>query len=388
MSSEVYQVNQTGEKFDIFLLILTITLVCLGLFSVFSASAYVSQFNYNNSAHYFQRQLFFAIVGFIAMFAGIKIDLFQLRTLLKPMMYFTVFFLVATYIPFLGGTTVNGANGWIRLPFINMGFQPSELAKIVLVIFAANILSNPEYSRLKFPDKIITLIPIAGTIGIIVFQPDIGNTTIVSMAVFSVYFAGGLRFSWIITVASFLAASAMILIYSNPYQMARITGFLNPWEDPQGKGFQLIQSLMAIGSGGLYGKGMGQSIQKLFYLPESHTDFIFSVFCEELGFLGSASFLLLIFLFAQRGFSIAVRSRDLFVKLVATGITTMISGQALINIAVATGTLPTTGITLPFISYGGTSLIVNLFCVGLLLNASRFTLNKWEIIDGKAGSKS
>ena len=353
------------------------------MFTVFSASAYVAELSYHTSTYFFKKQLIYAIIGLGGMYAGMRIDFYQLRSFLKPMMYVVTFFSVATYIPFLGGTVVNGANGWVRIPVINFGFQPSEIAKIVLILFAANLLSNPQYKKLKFFEKMITLLPIAGVVGIIVFQPDIGNTSIISMALFSIYFAAGLNIPRILGVVGILGISAIALILSNPYQMARITGFLNPWNDPQGKGFQLIQSLMAIGSGGFSGKGLGQSMQKLFYLPESHTDFIFSIFCEESGLVGALFFLLLIFLLAQRGYSIAVRSRDLFVKLLATGITTLTCGQALMNIGVATGVLPTTGITLPFISYGGTSLIVTLFCMGLLLNASMYTINSWEVLEGE-----
>lgn len=381
--TKVYQVNRISQKFDYVLLFLIISMVLLGLFTIFSASAYVSEIIYKKSTYYFQKQLIFAILGFIALYIGMRIDFYHIRRMLKPAMLFVTVMLIATYIPALGGTVVNGASGWIRIPVINFGFQPSELAKILLVVFAANILSNPEYKKLKFSDRMITLLPILCMTGIVVFQPDIGNTSIISLSVFSVYFAAGLNMMRIALAGLTGSLALALLVLSNPYQMARITGFMDPWQDPQGKGFQLIQSLMAIGSGGVGGKGLGQSVQKLFYLPESHTDFIFSVFCEESGLVGSILFLCLLFFISQRGFSIALRSKDTFIKLTATGITTMICGQAAMNIGVATGVLPTTGITLPFISYGGTSLIVTLFCMGLLLNASKYSVNNWEVIEGK-----
>lgn len=381
--SKIYQVNKINQKFDYLLLILIIAMVLLGLFTIFSASAYVSEIIYKKSTYYFQKQFIYSIIGFTALIVGMRIDFYQIRSMIKPAMYFITVCLIATYIPALGGTVVNGANGWIRIPVINFGFQPSELAKVLLIIFAANILSNPEYNKLKFKDRLITLVPIAAMTGIVVFQPDIGNTSIISLSVFSVYFAAGLNIMRIVTACLMGGIALITLILSNPYQMARITGFMDPWQDPQGKGFQLIQSLMAIGSGGVSGKGLGQSVQKLFYLPESHTDFIFSVFCEETGLIGALLFLCLLFLISQRGFSIALRTKDHFIKLVATGITTMICGQASMNIGVATGVLPTTGITLPFISYGGTSIIVTLFCMGLLLNASKYSVNNWEVIEGK-----
>ncbi len=381
--AKVYEVNRISQKFDYILLILIITMVTLGLFTVFSASAYVSEIIYKKSTYYFQKQLIYSILGFISMYIGMKIDFYQLRKLLKPAMYAVTVLLFMTYIPALGGTVVNGASGWIRIPIINFGFQPSEMAKVLLVLFAAHILSNPHYKKLKIYDRAITLVPILAMTGIVVFQPDIGNTSIISMSVFSVYFAAGLNAMRIVFVTGLGGMALTSLVLSNPYQLARITGFMDPWQDPQGKGFQLIQSLMAIGSGGISGKGLGQSIQKLFYLPESHTDFIFAVFCEESGLIGALLFLFLLFLISQRGYSIALRSKDNFIKFTSTGITTMICGQAIMNIGVATGILPTTGITLPFISYGGTSLIVTLFCMGLLLNASKYSVNSWEVIEGK-----
>ncbi len=387
MSDKIYQVKGSEQRIDYLLLILIIIMVLLGLFTVFSASAYVSGIIYKKSTYFFQKQLIYAILGFIGMYIGIRIDFYQLRTSLKAMMYAITIMMIATYIPALGGTVVNGANGWLRIPGINFGFQPSELAKIILIIFAANLLANPAYQRLGFLQKLFTMAPIGGVVGIVVFQPDIGNTSIISLAVFSVYFAAGMNIPRILIVIGAMGTAVTALIFSNPYQMARVTGFMNPWKDPQGKGFQLIQSLMAIGSGGISGKGLGQSVQKLFYLPESHTDFIFSVFCEESGLIGSALFMFLLFLIAQRGFSIAVRSKDVFIKLTVTGVTTMILGQALMNIGVATGVLPTTGLTLPFISYGGTSMIVTLFCMGLLLNASKYTNSSdWQVLEGKEES--
>lgn len=382
MGSKIYQVRQSSQKFDYILLILIIALVLLGLFTVFSASAYVAELNYKNSMYFFKKQLINAVIGFGAMVMAMRLDFFQLRRSIKTSMIVVSFLLLCTYFSFLGGTVVNGASGWIR--FLGFGFQPSEVAKVVLISFTANLLANPEYQELKFMDRLITLIPLVSIIGIVVFEPDIGNTSIISLGVFSIYFTAGLSFTRIFGAIGLGAAAVTFLIFNNPYQMARITGFMDPWADPQGKGFQLIQSLIAIGSGGSTGKGLGQSMQKLFYLPESHTDFIFAVYCEETGLIGSFVFLFLIIAFFSRGMGIAIRSKDNFVKLLVTGLTTMICGQAVMNIGVATGLLPTTGITLPFISFGGTSLIVNLFCMGLILNASMYTSNNWEVLEGKA----
>lgn len=381
MSSKIYEVNYSSQKFDYFLLILIITLVLLGLFTIFSASAYVSEITYKDSFHYFNRQFVFSVIGLLFMWVAMYVDFYHVRKMIKFSMIATGFMLFMTYFSFLGGTVVNGASGWIR--FGGQGFQPSEIAKIVLLCFTANLLGNPAYKKLSFQEKLIAFTPIASIVGIVVFEPDIGNSSVISLGVFSIYFASGLPWKYIFSALSVGGLGLTFLIFQNPYQMARVTGFLDPWADPQGKGFQLIQSLIAIGSGGFTGKGLGQSMQKLFYLPESHTDFIFAVFCEETGLIGSLLFLFVIFLVAKRGFMIAKKNKDPFIKLLSTGITTTMCGQALMNIGVATGSLPTTGITLPFISYGGSSLVINMFCMGLLINASRYTSNQWEVLEGK-----
>lgn len=381
MSSKIYDIIFSNKKYDYFLITLVITLVLLGLFTIFSASAYVSEITQKDSFFYLKKQLAFSIFGLVSMFIAMTIDFYHVRKYIKFAMIATAITLTMTYFSMLGGTVVNGASGWIR--FGGIGFQPSEGAKIVLICFTANLLANSLYQKLSIKDKLITFIPIASIIGIVVFEPDIGNASVISLAVFSIYFAAGLPIKYITSTIALGGAGLTFLIFNNPYQMARITGFLDPWADPQGKGFQLIQSLIAIGSGGFTGKGIGQSMQKLFYLPESHTDFIFAVFCEETGLIGSLTFLFIIFLVAKRGFMIAKKNKDPFIKLMSTGITTTICGQALMNIGVATGSLPTTGITLPFISYGGSSLVLNMFCMGLLINASRYTSNQWEVLEGK-----
>jgi cell division protein FtsW len=225
------------------------------------------------------------------------------------------------------------------------------------------------------------MIPLICTIGIVLFQPDMGNTFVIFSSIFAIYLVSEKNMFKIFLILTPVLPIIILIISKYSYMSNRIEGFLNPWKDPLGKGYQLIQSLYAIGSGGITGRGLGESIQKRFYLPESHTDFIFSVICEEGGFVLSSIILFLIFLLANRGYNIALNSKDLFLKLMATGITTLIVVQSITNICVATGLLPTTGITLPFISYGGTSIIVEFFCIGLLLNASMYTTNKWYVID-------
>lgn len=382
--SKVYSIYKPIKSYDYILFFITIALLLIGLFWVFSSSEYFAVSVHNRSTYFFEKQLVFALIGLFAMFIGMHIDFHHLKLLTRPMMYLVVILLFATYVPAFGGITVNGANSWLELPIIHFRFQPSELAKIALILFVANVLANPEYKSFDLFDRTIVTMPIIGTIGIIVFQPDMGNTAVISMAIFTIYFVSGLSINKIFGAIIVLGAGALAMIISNPYQMDRVTNFINPWSDPSGKGFQLIQSLIAIGSGGISGTGLGQSVQKLFYLPESHTDFIFAVFCEETGFFGAVCFLILMIWLAKRGYGVALKSKDLFIKYLATGITSLIFGQAVMNIGVVIGILPTTGITLPFVSYGGTSLVITLFCMGLLINASKYTtISNWVVVEGK-----
>ncbi len=378
-----YQITQNGNKIDYVLLVLVLALVVIGIFAVFSSSAYVAEFEHKNSIYFLVRQIGFSVIGLILMFVAMKLDFYHIRKYSKTMLIVLGFLLLCTYFPFLGGKIVNGANGWIVLPIINQGFQPSEIAKVFSIIYASNILANPEYLKMNIINKGITLLPLFSIIGMVVFQPDMGNTSIITMGVLSVYFGAGLNKKLIFSALASIGSLVTLIILSNPYQLDRMLFFLDPWKDPQGKGFQLIQSLLAVGSGGLMGKGLGQSIQKLFYLPESHNDFIFAIFCEETGFVGAFLMIFLIFMFLTRGLHIAAKNKDNFIKLLCIGLTTLISGQAFMNMGVVTGILPTTGITLPFISAGGTSMIVNLFCVGLLLNASSYTYTDWEVLEKK-----
>jgi len=376
-----YEVIYSTHKFDYLLLFVVIILSIIGLVAVSSSSAYISNLYYKKSTYFFEKQIIYTIIGILAMIVGMRIEFYQLKKLIKFSMLVVMILLVFTYFPFLGGVTVNGANGWYKIPLINFTFQPSEIAKIVLIIYVSNILSNQNYYKLNIIGKFITMIPLICTIGIVLFQPDMGNTFVIFSSIFAIYLVSEKNIFKIFLILTPVLPIIILIISKYSYMSNRIEGFLNPWKDPLGKGYQLIQSLYAIGSGGITGRGLGESIQKRFYLPESHTDFIFSVICEEGGFVLSSIILFLIFLLANRGYNIALNSKDLFLKLMATGITTLIVVQSITNICVATGLLPTTGITLPFISYGGTSIIVEFFCIGLLLNASMYTTNKWYVID-------
>lgn len=375
-----YEVAYNTHKFDYYLLLAIIILTIIGLLFVSSSSSYLANLNYNKSNYFFYKQLKFVVFGgFTALIIGMRIDFYYLKKMIRPSMFVVMFLLLLTHFPSLGGITSNGASGWYKVPIINFIFQPSEIAKIIFILYISNILSNDKYTKLGNIDKFITAIPLICAGFIIVFQPDMGSTFVITLSIVSIYLAFGIKIFRPIPIFIFIASLLLFsfIISNNPYMMDRVFGFTNPWIDPKRKGYQLIQSLYAIGSGGLTGRGYGESIQKRFYLPEAHTDFIFSIMCEEEGFLFSFLFMVTIFFIAYRGYSIAINSKDSFLKLLATGITTLITWQSLTNIGVAIGLLPTTGLTLPFISYGGTAIIIEFFCIGLLLNISMYTTNKW-----------
>lgn len=369
------------RKIDYILLIVVFCLLAIGLLTILSSSVYVAQTMMGDGLYYFKRQLIYSIIGIIGMIVAFKIKLRNLSLYIRPAIIIVVLLLIATHIPGIG-VTVRGSTRWVSI--LGISLQPSEFAKIVMVIFTAHILSNPLYNKYDLTKKFITILPIIGISGIVLLQPDLGTTIVIALSVFIIFFVSGMSYFKILLVSLIGVAGVLYKSWHTPYQKARLLGFMDPWSDPKGIGYHLIQSLIAIGSGGFWGSGFGQSVQKLFYLPEQHTDFIFAIFAEENGFIGALVFLLLFTVFTQRGFAIAYKSKDAFTKLLTTGITALICGQAILNIAVVTGSIPTTGIPLPFMSFGGSYLIVTLFSVGLLLNASKDVRTNWEVLDGKS----
>lgn len=356
-------------RIDYVLFNIVLILTVVGLIFISSASAPLAQAEVGDAFHYFKKQLFGAVLGITALFILAYINLKSFLSFIRPMMIGVVILLVATHIPSFG-VTIKGASRWLNI--LGFTFQPSELAKLVIVMFLSIILGNPEYKTLSWRQKLATLIPVGGILALILLQPDLGTTVVITTTVFVLYFSAGMNIWKFLGVLSLGFICFALVSWNTPYQRVRILSFMNPWADPQGTGFHLVQSMIAIGSGGIMGNGIGQSIQKLFYLPEPHTDFIFSVISEELGFVGGLFILLLFVLLAQRGFAIACRVAEPTLKLLAVGLTSLISAQAFINIGVVTGSIPTTGLTLPFISSGSSSLIVTLCGMGLLLNISRY----------------
>ena len=364
-----------NNQLDFILLITVILLLSLGLIMVLSASSPTSLAETGDDSYsYFRKQAGFAIVGVIAMLFISKIDYRFWKKFYKIAYIGSIILLLMVVIPKIG-VEAGGARRWINL---GVRFQPSELAKIGLIIFYASYLSDHKDELRDFKKGFIKpyLVPIV--LILILVQDHLSATIIIVLVVGIMMLMAGVRPMYFATVGSATAVAGVAGLYAmakftskGAFRIARITSFLNPWADKQGDGWQVIQSLYAIGSGGLFGVGLGQSKQKYLYISEPHTDFIFAVLAEELGFVGCAIVIALFGIFIWRGVLAAMKAPDMFGSLVAVGITSLIGLQAIINIAVVTSSMPVTGMPLPFFSYGVTSLLILLCSVGILLNISR-----------------
>ncbi|MGI6468828.1 MAG: putative lipid II flippase FtsW [Syntrophomonadaceae bacterium] len=359
---------------DLILFLTALTLLGIGLIMVFSSSAVTASVRYGDAYYFFKRQVLWSIIGIGALLITMKINYQKLKSLALPAMIIALVCLILVVTPL--GIEVNSSNRWLGIGSARL-FAPSELAKLAVVMFLARTM-EVNIDRMKdFVKGVLPYLTIIAVVcGLIMLQPDLGTAFVVAATIFFMMMAAGARASHLIAIAAAGAAAVVAAIVVAPYRMARLTAFLNPWKYANEEGFQTIQSLYALGSGGLFGLGLGRSRQKFFYLPEQHTDFIFAILGEELGFLGAIVVIALFLLFAWRGFKIAINAPDNFGSLLAAGITVLITFQAAINIGVVCGVLPVTGITLPFISHGGSSLLFTLIGVGLLLNISRYSMNR------------
>ena len=354
---------------DLVLLGAILALLGIGFIMVYSSSAVRGFIQFDDPYHYLKMEIMWATMGLVAMFLSMRIDLHWLRKFAKPALFVAIALLIAVKIPGIG-RKVNGADRWIGLG--PMSIQPSEVIKLSMILIMSHILALNPHMIVSFRKGVLPILTLLGLIaGLIMLQPDLGTTLVVAGTTFFMLIAAGARVSHILALAGTGLGLVVAAIAAAPYRMQRIFAFLDPWADPLGNGYQTIQALLALGPGGLFGLGLGQSRQKFLYLPENHTDFIFAMIGEELGFIGATLIILLFFLFAWRGFRVAMRAPDAFAGFMAVGLTAMVSIQAMINMGVVSGVLPVTGITLPFISYGGTSLVFTMIGVGLLLNISR-----------------
>jgi cell division protein FtsW len=360
---------------DRWLFFVTLVLCLMGAVMIYSASAVTAQNQYGHSYYFVARQIAWLLLGLLGMFALMKLDYHRLR---EPAVVYTV--LCSVILLLVGAFFLDKSHAthrWIRLG--PLGIQPSELAKLAVILYMAwfldlrrrNVLSM-EFSRQDLLQSILPAIaPILVCVALILAQPDLGTSVDILLIMTAVLFVAGLSWKWLAVGAATALPLLFFAITFVPYRMARLMAFLHPDVDPQGAGFQLLQSLIAVGSGGFTGVGLMESKQKLFYLPEAHTDFIYAVISEELGFIGAAIVVVLFAIFAWRGLRTAFNAPDGFGRLLALGITAMVVFQSLINFAVVLGMMPTKGIPLPFVSYGGSSLLVMLLATGVLLNVSQ-----------------
>jgi len=355
-------------KSDKVLFITTILLVALSVVMVYSASAPVALERYGRASMFLIKQGMLSLLGIALLYVVMRIDYrcYREPVFIWSCLAFVTLALVAVYF----SAPVNGARRWLSVAGI--GVQPSELAKLVAIFFIAALLERRMH---RIDDVGYSLLPIAivvlGLVALILPEPDFGTSMSLMLIAAVMVFAAGLNYRYIIGATLAALPLLYIVVMGSAYRRRRTFAFLNPWDDPLGDGFQIIQSLIAIGTGGVWGKGLMNGVQKLFYLPEPHTDFIFAVISEELGLIGAIVVVALFAVFLVRGVRTALKIEDPFGRLLATGITCMVCLQAFINVSVVLGLLPTKGIPLPFVSYGGSSIFVMLLCVGVLLNVSK-----------------
>ena len=343
-------------------------LTAFGLVMVFSASEVQGWLWFHNAAYYFERQLLWLALGAVLLWAAAHIDYHRLRPLALPLGLVSVALLLMVLVPHIG-VEVNGARRWLRLGPLQM--QPAELAKIAAILFMALWLERHRDRLASLENGVVPFLALLGGITLLVIlERDLGTTLIVAGILLAQFLVAGGRKRHVLLLALIIGLCVYAFIRMEPYRLHRILAFFDPWADPLNTGFQAIQSVVALGSGGLAGVGLGQSIQKYQWLPFAHTDFIFAIVGEETGLIGTTAVLSLFALFTYRGYRVALKAPDAFGSLLACGVTTWIGFQALINVAAVTLTLPTTGIPLPFISYGGSSLAITLLAVGILVNVS------------------
>ena len=356
---------------DFSIFILTTALTIIGLIFVLSSSFVWANHRFNDPFYFFKRQLLFANIGFIGMVVVSKIDYHIYKKYTLTFLIISFIMLVAVLIPGIGMVR-GGARSWIGIGAFSL--QPSEFMKLSLIIFLAKFMSNNPDEVKTLKQGVIPLIAIILMIfGLIMLQPDFGSGIVIIASGILMLFLCGVPVKYFLFVAVSGVFGIAALIIRAPYRLARITSYLDPLAEPLGAGFQILQSLYAITPGGLLGHGIGHSIQKHYYLPEPQTDFIFAIIAEEIGFIGATFVLLLFICFFMRLAHLALKIKDLFAKYVVLGIMSVLCVQVMINVGVVIGLLPVTGITLPFLSYGGSSLTITLLSIGIILNISRYT---------------
>lgn len=356
-------------KSDKLLFIATLVLVCVSLVMVYSASAVIALEKQQHPSFFLFKQATFALLGLVLMPVLMRIDYRNYR---QPIVLWTAMGIVAlALVAVLFGPRINGARRWFGIAGI--GVQPSEFAKLAIIFFVAAIL---ERRMDRIDDLRYSLVPVAivlgGVVGLIMLQPDLGTALSIIVIVSAMVFAAGINYRYILGLLLVSLPAAYVVLMSADYRRRRMLVFLDPWQDPLGDGFQVIQSLIAVGTGGLIGRGLMAGVQKLFYLPYPETDFIYAVIGEELGLLGTTLVLACFCVIAWRGLRTSMRAPDRFGAFLALGLTAMVVVQAFFNMSVVLGLLPTKGIPLPFVSFGGSSLLMSMIGMGILLNVSQY----------------
>jgi cell division protein FtsW len=361
---------------DFTLVFTVVLLVIIGIIMVFSSSSASAYYAHGDSYFFLKRQMMWAVLGFISMFVLSNFNYERYERLSKYILVAGLLSLFTVFIPGLG-VTLNGATRWIAIG--GNTIQPSEFAKIAVIIYTASALGRKKDDIRSFVKGITPFLIVAGLVfGLIMLQPDFSTGVSIIALVFIMVFIAGANIGHLLGLTLPGFAALIMLIAAEPYRMERWTSFIDPFRDPRDSGYQIIQSLYALGSGGLFGLGLGRSRQKFFYIPLPQNDFIFSIIGEELGFIGAATVVFLFMLLIWRGIRIAIHAPDFFGGMLASGIIAMIAIQVIMNIAVVTSSMPVTGIPLPFISSGGSSLFFTLSAIGILLNISRKASLNWS----------
>jgi cell division protein FtsW len=355
-------------KSDKLLFTATLLLVCTSVVMVYSSSAVLALEKNHDPYLYLIKQAVWALLGLLLVPIVMRVDYRNYR---QPAFIWTgLGFVGLALVAVLFAHPINGASRW--LGFGPLGIQPSELAKVVVIVFIAALLERrmdqmAESPRALFPIGVV----LAVVVGLILAEPDLGTAVSVLMIAAVMLFAAGINYRYVLTLILTLAPAFYVLVETSAYRKRRVMSFLNPWADPLGDGYQMVQSMIAVGTGGVFGRGLMGGVQKLFFLPEPHNDFIYSVIAEELGLIGATVILACFCVITWRGMRTAVRAPDRFGAFLAIGLTTMVAFQAFFNISVVLGLVPPKGIPLPFVSYGGSSLLINLMGMGMLLNVSQ-----------------
>jgi len=361
------------KKVDLVLLSLIGAMVVFGLLMVYSSSYIFAQERTGDGFAFIKKQLIFTVLGFIALLISVQIPYRKWAQWTYPIAIGALALLILVLIPGVGAR-VGGAQRWLRLGPLNV--QPAEIAKFAMILFAARQLEKKRERIQEFVPGIVApfLLPMLA-MGLLLLQPDFGSVVMIAGVIFLLAFLAGASKKYLASILALGGTAASFLVLSTPYRRARVMTFLDPWQDPMGKGFQVLQSMLGLHNGSFFGVGLGNGKEKLFYLPEAHNDFIFAVIGEELGFIGVACVVAAFCILIYRGLRIAElclkQRNDYFGAYLATGITLALGLQAFVNMGVVFGLLPTKGLTLPFISYGGSALLIDLFAVGVLLSISK-----------------